>query len=315
MADGRVRGRDRRVRSSRAAQGPDDLVVEEAVEPVAAGNFEIRMAQQSVIDQVDNMVFNRLGGSAMARTRFDAALAMRIEELERTCGLTENQKKKLKLAGRGDIKRVFDRVEEAKRKFQRNWNDPNNNIWEAIQPLQVEINAGLFKEDSLFQKTIKNTLNSEQAARYDSLMRERNLTRYRATVEWFVVTLDRFLGFNDDQRRRLAELIVNDTEPPRRFGQSDYWYLLYQVSRLPDDKLKPIFDVPQWRLLSRQLPQARGMEHWLKTSGVLADAKRPGGNAATAPAAVPGILGRPVDPAERALIRLKRAIIQEKKQD
>jgi len=292
------------------AQDGEDLVEEDV--NVAGAAPVVVMAPQFNVDQVDNMVFNRLGGSVMARTRFDSALALRIEDLERTCGLTEAQKKKLKLAGRGDIKRVFDRVEEVKRAFQQNRTWPNNNIGQAIQPLRVEVNAGLFNDDSLFQKTIKKTLNGDQAARYDSLMRERKLSRYRATAEWFVVHLDKALGFNDDQRRRLAELIVNDTEPPLRFGQSDYWYLLFQVSKLPEAKLKPILDVPQWRLLSRQFAQARGMEQWLKTSGILRDVKREEGNAAPAARALPPIDGQAGVAVQRALIR---AMVEEKKRD
>ena len=135
-------------------------------------------------------------------------------------------------------------------------------------------------------------MNVDQIARYDSLMRERKLSRYRATAEWFVVHLDKALGFNDVQRRRLAELILNDTEPPLRFGQSDYWYLLFQISKIPEAKLKPIFDVPQWRLLSRQFAQARGMEQWLKTNGVLGDAKREKANASPDARALPKVRGR-----------------------
>ena len=223
------------------------------------------------------------------------------------------KKKKLKLAGRGDVKRVFDRVDELKREFQHNPNGPNNNIWQAMQPLQLEVSAGLFNDDSLFQKTIKNTLNGDQVARYDSLTRERKLSRYRATAEWFVVHLDKALGFSDDQRRRLAELIVNDSEPPLRFGQSDYWYLLFQVSKLPEAKLKPIFDVPQWRLLSRQFAQARGMEQWLKTNGIIPDHKKEGGNAAMD--VLPVFPPMPAQPAAKVKGFIRRARVEENRKD
>jgi hypothetical protein len=291
------------VGTGRIARAQDEEEVEDDVKVPAAA--DVKMVHLSNLDQVDNWVFGRFGGSAVARTRFDSALALRIDDLERVCGVTEAQKKKLKLAGRGDIKRIFDRVEELKRKSLQNQNDPNNNIWQTIQPLQVEVNAGLFGDASIFQKTIKRTLDGDQAARYDSLMRERKLSRYRATVEWFVVHLDKVLGFSDDQRRRLTELILSDTDPPERFGQSDYWYLMFQMSRLPEAKIKPIFDNPQWRLLSRQFAQARGMEQWLRQNGLLPDHNRDGGNAATfvpalrlMPASPPtiGIVG-PVPPA------------------
>jgi len=273
------------VGTGRIARAQDDEVVEDDAVERAAPN-QIDVFNQPNFDQVDNWVFGRFGGSAAARARFDSALELRIDDLDRALGVTEAQKRKLTLAGRGDIKRIFDRVEELKRKFLQNQNDPNNNIWQAIQPLQVEVNAGQFGEGSLFQKTIKKTFNDDQSARYDSLMRERKLSRYRSTVEWFVVHLDKALGFSDDQRRRLTELIMNDSEPPLKFGQSDYFYLLFQVSKLPEAKIKPILDNPQWRLLSRQFMQARGMEQWLRMNGILADHNKDGGNAALPPSRI-----------------------------
>ena len=233
------------------------------------------------LEQMDQWVFGRYGGSGGARNKLDSSLLLRIQDLERTCGITEAQKKKLRLAGRGDIKRFFDKVEELKRKFQQGQNDPNANIWQEIQPLQVELNTGLFGDDSLYAKTIRRTLNHEQAARFESLSHERTSFRFRATVDWFVVHLDKGLGLTDDQRQRFVELLVNEARPPRRFGPGDYWYLLLQTARVPEAKLKPIFDAPQWRLLCRQFAQARAMEQWLKTNGVLADDEQDGEKAAT----------------------------------
>jgi hypothetical protein len=220
---------------------------------------------------MDQWVFGRYGGSGGARNKLDSSLLLRIQDLERACGITEIQQKKLRLAGRGDIKRFFDKVEELKRKYQRGQNDPNANIWQEIQPLQVELNSGLFGDNSLYAKTIRRTLNHDQAARFESLSHERTSFRFRATVDWFVVHLDKGLGLTDDQRKRFVELLVNEARPPRKFGPGDYWYLLLQTARLPEAKLKPVFDAPQWRLLSRQFAQARGMEQWLKTNGVIAD--------------------------------------------
>jgi hypothetical protein len=253
-----------------AAAQDDDVAEDDRNVPAAAAV----VAPQPNLEQVDNWVFGRVGGAAFARTRFDAALTLRIDDLQRACGLTDAQSKKLRLAGRGDIKRVFDRVEELKRTFQRSYLDPNNNIWQVIQPLRVEVNGGPFGDGSIFQKTIKKTLTDLQLACYDSLLRERRLSRHRSTVEWFVVNLDQVLGLSDDQRRRITELIMSDTEVSPKLGQSDYWYLMFEISRLPEAKFKPIFDAPQWRLLSRQLIQARNMEPWLRTSGLLPDHKQ-----------------------------------------
>jgi hypothetical protein len=80
----------------------------------------------------------------------------------------------------------------------------------------------------------------------------------------------------DDQRRRFVELLVSEARPPRRFGQGDYWYLMLQTAQLPEATIKPIFDAPQWRLLSRQFIQARGMEQWLKLNGILPEVEKEG---------------------------------------
>ena len=100
--------------------------------------------------QFDQWVFGNMGvaNAAAARNQLDSLLTLHVEDLERTCGLTPVQKKKLLLAGRGDIKRFFDRVEERK-KFTKNRNDQNQfqQIWQEIQPLRNSFNAGFFGED------------------------------------------------------------------------------------------------------------------------------------------------------------------------
>jgi hypothetical protein len=47
----------------------------------------------------------------------DSFLSERIANLDRKCGLTDAQKAKLQLAAQGDIKRHFERVEEATKRL------------------------------------------------------------------------------------------------------------------------------------------------------------------------------------------------------
>jgi hypothetical protein len=256
--------------TGRAARAQDDVVVEDNEEgPV---NMVVNMG---AVEQVEQILYGRfgVGGAGMARNKLDSALALRIDDVGRICGLTEAQRKKLQLAGRGDIKRFFDRVEETKRKFQAVQNNQFNNIWQEIQPLQVELNSGLFGDDSFFAKTVKRTLDDEQAAKFENAVRQRRLVRYHATIAWCVVQLDRSVGLSDEQRRRLVELLVKESQPPKRFGQNDYWFMMFQASKLPESQLKPIFDDVQWRILQRQLMQGRAQEQWLKMSGVIDDDK------------------------------------------
>ena len=121
---------------------------------------QVARAVQFNPEQVDQWVFSRWGGAAAAKIRLEANLALRIDDIDRACAVTELQKKKLKLAGLGDIKRYYDRVEDLKRKYTTSAGSPqvNNNIWQEMQPLQLELNDGLFGDDSIFVKTIKSTL-------------------------------------------------------------------------------------------------------------------------------------------------------------
>ena len=48
---------------------------------------------------------------------------------------------------------------------------------------------------------------------------------------------------------------------------------MYQMTRLPEAKIRAILDEPQWRLLARQFMQARGMEPWLKSNGLVSGAE------------------------------------------
>jgi hypothetical protein len=253
-------------------QFDDDIVDDGPIVPQAVMPVQVARAVQFNPEQVDQWIFSRWGGAAAAKIRLEANLGLRIDDIDRACAVTELQKKKLKLAGMGDIKRYYDRVEDLKRKYTAAPGNPqiNNNIWQEMQPLQLELNGGLLGDASLFVKTIKSTLEPDQAKRYDELMHGRADERRRATIEWFVVHIDKALGLSDLQRGRLTEVLVSETPPPERFGQADFWYLMYQMTRLPEDKVKAILDEPQWRLLSRQFIQARGMGPWLRSNGLIA---------------------------------------------
>ena len=133
-----------------------------------------------------------------------------------------------------------------------------NNIWQEMQPLQVELANGLFGDLSMFMKTVKNTLSEEQSQRHDELARRRAAARRRASIELFVVQLDKALGLSAAQRGRLSELLVAETPAQAKYGQADYWYFMYQMTRLPEAKITAILDEAQWRLLSRQFTVATG---------------------------------------------------------
>ena len=143
--------------SGPAAFGQDDDVIDDKIVPQPRVVLPAPAVQNPQFNaaQIDQWVFSRLGGPDASRARLDANLELRIDDIDRACSMTEIQKKKLKLAGSGDIKRYYDRVEELKRKYTAA--KPTRPIstttsGQEMQPLQIELMNGLFEDDSIFMK-------------------------------------------------------------------------------------------------------------------------------------------------------------------
>src|SRR5439155_9611662 len=111
----------RDVREAQARQQDDERrrAVQEAALEFQRRRVRVEQVRQLwTDDQFERWVFQEDGNASRARKRLDSLLAMQIENIDRTCRLTDAQKKKLQLAGRGDVKRCFDCYERIKRKTQ-----------------------------------------------------------------------------------------------------------------------------------------------------------------------------------------------------
>jgi hypothetical protein len=222
-------------------------------------------------EQLERLVFQQDGNATQARRRLDAQLATQISEIDRVCKLTDAQKNKLRLAGRGDIKRFIDRFEELKQKSQVIEPDEPNvvAIHEELNHLQTTLWAGLFHENSLLVKSLPTTLTDEQLTRYDTVTRERRASEHRASAQQAVAFLQQGIGLRDAQRRELITFIINETKPARGPGRYGPYVLLWQLSRLPEAKLKRLFDEDQWDVVSEHLAQVQQLVPVLQQSGQL----------------------------------------------
>ena len=228
-------------------------------------NFEIQE------NQFDSWVFQNFPSALAARKKLDQMLTLQTEDVDRACQLSPGQRKKLELAGRGDILRFFDQVEVVRKKFLLVRKDQQkfNEIWQDISPLQIKFQAGLFDDDSFYHKTLRNMLKGEQLSKYSQVDGERRKFQYRAKVELVVAMLENALPLREEQRQKLITLIVDETKPPRMFGQQDYYLVMWNISKLPEKSLKPLFTDAEWKVLNQQFVQVRGLEVWLKQSGAL----------------------------------------------
>jgi hypothetical protein len=255
------------VLAASATAGDDDDLVEEI--PWNALGNQALMDVQNVAANIDVWVFgNRRNG--WPQHRLDSLLKMRTEEVARSAGLSEAQKQKLMLAGEGDIRRFMESVEDLKAKYQSGRMEMNawQRIFQETRPLQTTLHRGLFNNNSLFAKTLAKTLTAEQAVRYQAAEDERRMFQYKALVQMAVFRLTPPLGLSDDQRRRLAKLILDNSRPLRTSGQQDHYLVMVQMSRLPEESLKPLFAPWQWRALQRQLDNVPQMMAILRRNGI-----------------------------------------------
>ena len=188
-----------------------------------------------------------------ARDQLEMRLSGRVREFEAECHLTAAQVKKLQLAGRGDIKRYMDRINRIASIME----GPQSSV-DDLRMSRLEMNdldtptcPRLFGEDSLLCKTLANTLDEDQLAAREKALRERNAIRHQSAVNSALKVLRANLGMTDNQSTRLGELLLKESRPPRRFGNApDVALVLFQLSRIPEARMRPIFDDTQWRIVS-----------------------------------------------------------------
>jgi hypothetical protein len=153
------------------------LLFEAAKEDKILAVMAARGQQLWTDEQFERSVFQD-GSALRARQRLLSQLTMELETIDRACRLTDAQKKKLQLAGRGEVKRFFDGYERAKQKSQLAGHDEQTfqEIQKDIFQIQRDIHrvffqGGQLRPDSLLAKSLRNTLTSEQLTRYEALIR------------------------------------------------------------------------------------------------------------------------------------------------
>jgi hypothetical protein len=223
------------------------------------------------------LVFSRDRTETLARSRLAAELDLEVVRLDRACSLTEDQRKKLLAAGRGDIKRLFDRIEQAIEQI-RKFPKPNDKkevinqfaIADRLgRPLEAALKGSLIQQkDSMYQKTLDTILDRDQQARRTAYALEMREREYHAIVGWTIMILDQRIGLSQEQRRRLEQLVLRETVPPVRFNRNNSFFtVLYQMAEIPEHEFESMLNPSQWAFLRTQLERARSMKVWLAQSG------------------------------------------------
>jgi hypothetical protein len=233
------------------------------------------VAPQQLHYLVNEAMFNRMvygnWTPETARNKLDSLLNLKIATVEKNSSISRAQKERIALAGRGDIKSIFDRIDDKKGVLDKQV-DPleYRKLTQELRPLQNLWQKDPFGEGSYFSKALKAALDEAQSERITDLDDEAKRRGHLARIDQVVVALDTLLGLTAEQRRRLTELLTEETQPPAVFGTHDFHVILYQMARLPETKVRPIFDDPQWHTLRGPFLQAKAMKPFLVSNGYLA---------------------------------------------
>ena len=230
------------------------LFAQDAVEPPAPPPV------QNMAIPFDHLAFGDRGDARAARGRLEEELTLRLDRIDRVCALEPAQKKKLELAGRGEIKRNFDQIDALKRRYDaivKAHGTPKEfePITGDLAKLPLAGDRASFEYASLFQKICKSTLSPEQAALDRADRRAARELAHRARVHFVVEALDAMAGLTHDQRVKLAELIRAETIAARRLGATEEEFLIFisLTARIPEAKIKPLFAAEQWRGVGKLL--------------------------------------------------------------
>lgn len=220
--------------------------------------------------QMDESNFDRnvLGGTEVeARNKCKNAISVRIAFVELSCQLTLDQRKKLELAGGGDVERFFCAYKHLKSemKFGSLTMDEWNAMWQKMSPLQTRFQAGLHEHDSLLMKTVSSTLDHDQLEKFQDLQRRRAVGLYGKYLRVAVQMIEQQAPLTIDQRTRLTDLLLEKADLPGYYGdgRQAIYLVLYTFTTVPQDELQAIFSDIEWTVVERfvRVGNSRGLQN------------------------------------------------------
>jgi hypothetical protein len=125
----------------------------------------------SYVDGSELVVTTRAAAAAAVRSRLAKILQYEIAIIDHLCELTEAQKQKLELAGRGDVERLFEGVAKLRTKIPSVQNDEKklNKLLRDMAQLKQKFESGPFGRGAMFRKAVDKALTPEQDVQYEPI--------------------------------------------------------------------------------------------------------------------------------------------------
>lgn len=123
-----------------------------------------RLASITDEDSFDDWAFGGEQGEKRFRDQLDTILETKLQVVDRVFQLTESQRRKLKLAGRGDIKHLLDMVDGSRQEFQRACLDARRlpELQKRLRLIELRVSDGPFEAGSILAKTLRKMADEKE---------------------------------------------------------------------------------------------------------------------------------------------------------
>lgn len=207
----------------------------------------------------------------------------RLARIDAACGLSEAQRRKLRLAMESDIRRLAEEIDAERRKYQgvevnfadqdgqRRWQQFQQDVQRCRERLQTLLNT-----DSLFMKVLPTTLEPDQYARLTAETDARRATLWKGLVAAAMLKLNDLLGLDQGQFDALEKLLL-DRQPPLRLegfasrqNQHAQQMLVFMVlSEIDGERLRTGVSERQGKMLAQFAAQGKAMRSFIEAQGLL----------------------------------------------
>lgn len=201
--------------------------------------------------------------------RLEGMLRLEVEAVAEACGLSADQKTKLRLAGEQDVRRYIESIETLRKGPRRLAPPEREKLIDRLLAAKANHEYDLLDEQSFFQKVLTKSLDEEQIRRYERFDVARRRPPFEAQVVEVIRELNELLEVRNEQRRELARILSEQLRLPRKSGPYDRDVILLQIANLPE--ALALFDADQQDISTDFFARFRQEEEILKTMGLLSE--------------------------------------------
>jgi hypothetical protein len=251
------------------AEDPVEAVVFEPRYILTEQNFDQRLFRTNVLADGNGNVVVRAARSANdLRHQMETVLENELNDIANDCFLTEGQKKKVMLAGRGDIVRFFERVDELRRKSTNKElsQQQYSQVMLDLQSLSYVPQFMSANESSLFRKALRKTMTAEQLERYRTMERSRQIK----AIEMALANFDRVSNrskLSEANRQKFIETMLTHGRIPKTPNPLASPMVLLEAVRL-EQQIRPLFTDYQWERFQTQTALSKNLEPIMRRAGI-----------------------------------------------